>query len=223
MPFQPHIRLTFRGAFTTPAVIEEFSFGVNCAPIQGTPNAPNQAMLDSAVDAVGQYWARPALQMPTGRPIREVKVAAIGVDGKYTSDPMIAAVNLPGGASEPQYLAPPQVALVVSLNTGRRGPTGRGRWYLPCPSYRFLDDLVLSTPLAQAVANESAAFLKDLETTFQDEIVGGLLVPVVASSKGYNTVVTSVRVGRVTDTMRSRRTSLPEQYGANVDSTVTVG
>jgi hypothetical protein len=35
---------------------------------------------------------------------------------------------------------------------------------------------------------------------------------VVVSSKGYNSEVTGVRVGRVLDTMRSRRRSLPETY-----------
>jgi len=41
--------------------------------------------------------------------------------------------------------------------------------------------------------------------------VSGLQV-VVASTKGFNTPVTGVRVGRVVDTMRSRRRQLPETF-----------
>ena len=39
------------------------------------------------------------------------------------------------------------------------------------------------------------------------------VVVVIASTKGTNSPVTAVRVGRVPDTIRSRRTALPEGYG----------
>jgi len=42
---------------------------------------------------------------------------------------------------------------------------------------------------------------------------GGAPTVVVASTKGYNTPVTGVRVGRVMDTIRSRRRQLSESYG----------
>jgi hypothetical protein len=39
---------------------------------------------------------------------------------------------------------------------------------------------------------------------------------IVASSKGYNTTVTGIRVGQAFDTIRTRREDLMETYGATL-------
>jgi hypothetical protein len=107
------------------------------------------------------------------------------------------------------------VALAVSLNTPRRGPSGKGRFFLPMPAVTINPgNLEISAADAQGVADSAAQWLNDLGNEPGVDVLG--LAAVVASTKGYNTRVSSVRVGRVLDTIRTRRRSLKEAYGANV-------
>jgi hypothetical protein len=110
---------------------------------------------------------------------------------------------------------PLQVAFVVSLNTARRGPTGKGRCFLPCPGMAlFPSDGLTDAATAQAAAVSFAQLVSDLNNV--PGIDGVAPKVTIASSKGYNSDVTSVRTGRVFDTMRSRRRSQEELYGADV-------
>jgi hypothetical protein len=77
------------------------------------------------------------------------------------------------------------------------------------------DTLQLQQADHASILQSSASFLNALGNEPGIDVLG--LTPVVASTKGYNSIVTGVRVGRVLDTIRSRRASLPENYGATVD------
>jgi hypothetical protein len=144
-----------------------------------------------------------------------VKFALINELGAYASDPYIVnVVDAPGGGGNNQ-VSEPQRALAVSLLTDRRGPTGKGRFYLPMVNHS-IDGNSLLANLAEITATQAA--LVDLVNNVNN--LSGLdqalnnpdVAVVVASSKGYNTEVTKVRVGRVIDTIRSRRTSVLENY-----------
>ena len=100
---------------------------------------------------------------------------------------------------------PPQTALVATLDTPRVGPSGTGRIFLPFPGFTLGSDLRISAADAQLAANTIAEFVRDLNG------IGPGLVSVM-SSKGFGTVVNSVRVGRAADTLRSRRKSVLEGY-----------
>lgn len=206
MPFAPHLRLTARG---TLYALEDFSFGVNMTAV-GVDSA---AFLDGNVDDlaadVSAFFARPATGIRSSAVLTEVKLASIGADGKYTRDPAIRDVNVPGaGAGNGLY--PPQISLAVSLVTGQRGPRGKGRFYLPLPSVPLFDAGRMALPAVQAVRDSCKTFLDALNnspgTDLQDRRV------CVASSFGENYEVTGVRVGRALDTIRSRREKLDEAY-----------
>jgi hypothetical protein len=210
MAFAVHRRLTFRGRFgTLVSPYEEWSFRVNMT-VGISPPVDQVALLDAAQAA----WT--AQFRPLMRPwaaLTELKTAVIGPDGKYNGDPTIKAVNVLGTGQNATG-SPAQVALGVSLNTALRGPRGRGRFFLPAPVHDPNGDtgLILGSD-AQDVANRAAAFVTALNA------VSGAGDVCVASSFGMNTPVTSVRCGRVLDTIRSRRSSINEGYGANVGTT----
>jgi hypothetical protein len=195
---------------------ERFSYGLALAPPGGLQEgaflSPNAAVwADFAADAVSFHAAPAALV--SGRAVLEtVKFAAIGPDGKYTEDPVIVDVaDTPGGGGTFNATLP-QAALVMSLGTARRGRSGRGRFYLPMPSVNFLDDLRLSVAQQDAAEAALAAHILNLGNQPGVDVLN--LQVMVASTKGFLSPVTSVRVGRVVDTMRSRRRSLDEAYGA---------
>ena len=220
MPFAPHFRLTMNGCLFTPAD-ESFSVGVNLAtfPLGGGPDSgvtsagglsiDNDQFADLVQDCKN-YWTRPTTHIAGYAHLRQVKLAWIGADGKYTRDPMIAdGFDVPGGGgATPLY--PPQIALAVSLNTDRRGPTGKGRFYLPSPAIAMGLGYQISDADRDDVVNSTVTFLNDLANEPGVDVLG--LAPVVASTKGYNSLVTGVRVGRIFDTVRTRRRSLVENY-----------
>jgi hypothetical protein len=122
-------------------------------------------------------------------------------DGSYAqTDNVIAAGGLgPGG---PIY--PLQTALVVSLNTLRSGPTGKGRFFLPWTVHTLGADHRLTDTDTNTIVTACKSFLNALTA---------LGAPVsVFSSKGYSSPVTAVRVGRAPDTLRSRRSDMVEGY-----------
>jgi hypothetical protein len=157
------------------------------------------------------FWSRPASHIAHGGRLREVKVARIGTDGKYRGDPKAAAVDVPGGAGAPVLLYPPQISLAVSLATAKRGKSGRGRFYLPCPQTSMGPDGRISQNIQTAVAGSVRTWINDLNNW--PGFDGGTPKVTIASSLGQNHDVTGVRVGRVLDTVRSRREDLVETYG----------
>jgi hypothetical protein len=217
MPFQSHWRLTCSGVLGTSSSAEErFSFGVSLADDMGGGDAdrviqPNDGQFDDMVTDTTAFFGRAASQIAPHCRLTEVKLAKIGPDGRYLEDPFIAAVSQVG-AGNFNIVYPPQVALAVSLNTSRRGATGRGRFYLPCPTVGLsTDTMVGDINGANSCRDSVKTWLDALNNEPGIDVVNfGVCV---ASSKGYNTAVTSVRVGRVLDTIRSRRRSLGEGYG----------
>ena len=138
----------------------------------------------------------------------------IGADGKYVEDARVVNVtDTMGGGAETNgaAYARAQTALAVSLVTGRRGPTGKGRFYLPCPTALHDDTFLISAAAAEGVRASAVTLINDLNNLPGLDSFPSFGV-VVASSKGYNTPVTGVRVGRVVDVIRSRRSSIAEAY-----------
>lgn len=211
----PHIRMTMLGKLGR-ATAERFSFGVNLGNANGTALNPTNSGLegetyfaDTAADAQA-FFGRPATGINFEAVLETIKFAFIGTDGKYQRDPIVVDVpDTPGGIVG----APPpaQTALAVSVGSARRGPTGRGRFYLPlCGLEVSGADLSYSTAAAIAARDSAKTFLDALNN--QPGVDFANVVVVVVSTKGYTSLVNSVRVGRVPDTIRSRRTSLPELY-----------
>lgn len=206
-----HCRVVFEGVTgSVTGPLEHWSFGINF-PHDVLPADGTQLVDDGVAAALKEvYSTNIAPIMMTDRILTLVKVSRVGADGhvEKRADGSYIQGEWQGtsyGAGTTVGL-PLQTALVVSLETARAGATGRGRFFLPFPA-KAIDqwNKRLSPEDAADVAARAKAFLNGLAqvTTYG---------PVVASSKGYLTPVTGVRVGRVPDTMRSRREDLPEGY-----------
>lgn len=217
MPFAPHYRLTALGRLGN---VEKFAYSLALShtTTDALPfiNANDTVYADMAAD-IRAFHARPTSQIHPAAVLEEVKIASIGADGKYVSDPIVINVaDAPGGSTAPaEFKATtlPQSAMAVSLVTARRGPTGKGRFYIPMPVMPVFDTSFTIPDGNQTDLRASAqTLIQNLNNQPGNDSLG--IQVVVASSKGYNTPVTGVRMGRVVDTIRSRRASVLEQYGA---------
>lgn len=105
---------------------------------------------------------------------------------------------------------PPQSTVVVSTRTALdRGRGHAGRFYPPTGAAGIIGtDGRISSADANSMATSAATLLTDINAL----VAVGAGRVVVFSKVGQSVeTVTGVRVGRVVDTMRSRRTSLPEE------------
>lgn len=214
MPYAPHLRVTALGTLGNGAGVERFSYGFTMVNKSlGIPFfAPDAAVWADLAEDVRAFHARPDTHLSAMAILREVKIASIGVDGKYTAAPAIVnVVDTPGTHGFSYGYTSPQSALAVSLVTARRGPTGKGRFYLPMPI--IAPDpatLLLSLGDVEGVRTSTVQLVNDLNNLPGVDVAN--LEVGVASTKGYNTLVRGVRCGRVMDTVRSRRRQLDENY-----------
>lgn len=224
MPFAPHIRATAIGRIGNDA--ERFSYNISMAlpdsdveignmggvslVDMGTFTANGDVWADLA-DDIRTFHSAPETLVSQYAVLEEVKFARIGADGKYLEDPVIVnVVDAPGGSGS-LSVVPPQTALAISLTTDRRGATGRGRFFLPMP-HLTLDPQTMLASEAQVlgIRGQAVNLINNLENAPGIDVLN--LRVVVASSKGYNTPVSGVRVGRAIDTIRSRRRGLLESH-----------
>lgn len=116
---------------------------------------------------------------------------------------------------------PPQCAWVVSLRAGTyaNGSPLRGRFYLPAPNTSEIDADGRVTVVNRDIAlGWAVAFIQEFNDDLADRAAQVWSRGAVAGSnaKGMATTQTidEVRVGRVIDTIRSRRGNLIEDYAA---------
>jgi hypothetical protein len=208
-----HGLIRFSGIFkdgSSGGPIEQWVWGLRTA---ATAAALTEGDMVLKVSALKDLWSTQiGPHMPSYVTLTEVAIAAIGADGKQP-------VNSTGGyvGAHKQTFAvngsralssrkATQDAVCVTLTTGRAGPTGKGRIFLPCPSADLGPDLRLDVDEVTALGTGVRNMLENLR---DDPTFAGV---VVASSLGFLSPVTGIKVGRVVDTMRSRRRSLHEDY-----------
>jgi hypothetical protein len=142
-----------------------------------------------------------------------IKLAAVGTDGTYLTDPVTFEPVSKNTGDDTQVL--PQSTIVVSLNTGLNlGGGNRGRMYLP---HSRLDVDAGSPLINGAVTNMFAGGAKmfvNAVTAALNANVTATLFPAIMSQVGAGSSkgVTQVRVGDVNDTQRRRRNRLQETY-----------
>lgn len=219
MVYEPHIRMSAIGRLGAGPGVERFQYSLNLARGQngsgGVPGLqPNQTAWNDFAEDLRAFHGSAALSLHPLAVLEEVKFARIGADGKYTEDPVIVNVaDTPGGGPTDvtvTQMVLPQSALAVSLTTPRRGPSGKGRFYLPMPVIGLTTNLQVQDVQRDQIQARVAQLIGDLGNQPGFDVLD--LQVVVASTKGYNTSVTGVRVGRVLDTIRSRRRSIDEAY-----------
>lgn len=131
------------------------------------------------------------------------------VTGRYTL-PISNELVSPGLAVGPAIASHGQLALAITTNTAlARGRGHAGRFYAPVGQHTIDTATGLNSGAdATLVLTSALTLIRDINT-----IVGAGSSVVVFSKRGQSVQpVTGLRVGRVMDTMRSRRRSLPESY-----------
>lgn len=143
----------------------------------------------------------------------------IGTDGRYvdkfgTVEHVLTTPAAGGGGA--QY--PPQVAAAVTLETNAsRGLASKGRFYVPSPVGSFeTGPGLFSISAAANLAIRATTLVEDLN----EELEGWTVAVVSGTRTGAARLVNRVSVGRVLDTIRSRRTSLVEDRQAGADIAV---
>lgn len=193
---------------------ETFSWSLSLRPNFPSNPAPTVVPPD-LITALSTFHNSASSQIGAAATMTLVKLNEIGTDGRYVSstdtvqhefDPGIAGT----GASD----MPPQSALVVTLRTAqRRGLANTGRFYLPFLSAGVGADGRVLAGGALGIAANVTTLLNSIKTALGDE-----WLPAVVSDIGAGAMntITHVEVGRVVDTVRSRRSSLDEdrQVGA---------
>jgi hypothetical protein len=140
-----------------------------------------------------------------------VKFNRTGLDGKYRFNYTLRKDYLPAVAASNTNtpLLPPQVSLVATLrSSSKRGLAHAGRIYLPAPPVTLDSDGRITTASRDSVLGRVKLLLDDINS-----VDAGLYLAIASKVRdGATKRVVRVEVGRVLDTMRSRRTSLVEDY-----------
>jgi len=213
--FVPHLRATAIGRLAQS--VERFAWGLNIGRGDGSAFTKDNAGVEGTTyfaDVAADFRAfhtDPFTGINSSCVLEEVKFAFIGSNGLYTRDPIVVPVTQAGGGGGSNPM-PPQVAVAVSTTTDRRGPTGRGRFYIPMPVNSMEPpSLQMSDVTRIQIQGAAGRFLNAVGNQPGFDLTDAR--PVIVSSRGYNTPITGVRVGRTYDTIRSRRSQLVEAYG----------
>lgn len=199
-----------------------FNVTLAFAPTPGPTIPPvTQALLDGVAGVVEAWWDNPLASAPGNgltidgaAKLKSVKLNRIGVDGTYqdplTMEKVFAAPVVGGGASG----GVPQLSLVATLRgTDTRGAAAKGRMYWPV-SQACKNALDTAGKVTQATALQhahgTANLIRLLNSAYNAAGVNAVAVIASRTGAGRFQVVDNVTVGRVVDTMRSRRNKLTE-------------
>jgi hypothetical protein len=182
------------------------------------PEVIPAGLISGVGSAIQALHTATGTKIPAAVKLSFIKFARVGVDGHYVP-------QVPGGQANPQITTladiagsvstptgpPNQQSIAVTLTTGySTGVAKKGRFYLPCPIYYpSSTDGLISASEANAVQDAAALWLTTMNASDPN-----FRVAVFSRKDGAAThrLVTGVWVGRVIDTQRRRRRSLPETY-----------
>lgn len=201
----PFRRLVFSGRLFTK---ESWAFGLTLRH-DGVGDGSNPDAVGAGIIAAAEAFIVSA-NIGDACHLDTIKYNLIGVDGHYVNTTETIRYDYPTPpAGTAAAAAAPQLALCISLMTAvARGPGHAGRFYVPM-FYGALDsEGLISTSIATTMASRATALLNAVNADSEEWHVA------VESNvgEGHQNDVTHVRVGRVVDTIRSRRTSLVESY-----------
>lgn len=210
----PLLRLVLGGRLYNGA--EGWTFSLHMASGSQLLEAPTEVPA-AVVSACSTYVATNGM-LSNRVALDWIKFNRIGLDGRYTEQETVLhefGVNPVNGTATTANFAP-QTALAVTLRTAvQRGLAARGRYFLPIPGYQLGSSGTLSEGDRTFYATAATTFLDALNAAMAPLAGdGGAARVVVASEVGSGAIrpVTNVAVGGALDTIRSRRTSMPEQY-----------
>lgn len=217
--FIPHMYLQWGGSLPGS---EQWTNGIRLANTGDgeyvIPEGSIDGLLSGAIATALSAWhsGSGSVVAPSAK-LEWAKLNAIDVSGHYiegvTHEYVWGTPVAGGGAGSPT--PPNQLALAVTWTTAyARGPAHQGRLYLPTPVVNVDSTSGLFSAL-QANGVEAAAntFYAALNTAVET-VEAGMRCCIMSRKSGAATrrMITGAKVGRVLDTQRRRRRSLPESY-----------
>jgi len=214
MPYPKHNRFVVRGNFGTSG--EEWSYGLKFTSdvTAGADVLPQDWDVSAITGAVNNFHDNS--YFATSTLVTGWRGYQIGADGRLIGDNMHREdyTTFVGGGGTTKY--PPQVALVMTLAAPSRGPAHLGRCYLPGVTLAVDAStfLLSNTSGVNVVLADFKTYVEALLDAMYDSFTVGEGLVNVSPSGASGTIqeVSEYRCGRVLDTMRSRRRSLPESY-----------
>lgn len=169
-----------------------------------------QDIYDDAASVFG-YSSWP---FPNTSKLAWAKVAAIGADGAYLTDPVFYNDATPTTGYGSASRLPNQISLGVSLWSGQTlGKGNYGRMYWPGLMASVETDgrwdASMGTALGANISAMLTAWAGEVSTV---GVAAGQLSIMTQGATPQNKSVEWVRIGRVPDTQRRRRNSLVESY-----------
>jgi len=212
MTVPTHFKFTFRGVFqNTPEI---WSFGVKGQRNQETgPDAELDDIDQGAVTtALTDFFNFSGAGISGFVLATDWRAYRIGENGKMVGDPLVVDLSDEGIQGHGTNRYPPQVALAVTTVAPNRGPARFGRFYVPGPTQGLGTDLRLTVTDAQAYGEAATTFLKDISNAIDlpDDIGSAAMVHASSGGGGTRQAIDHVEVGRVLDTIRTRRNSMEE-------------
>jgi hypothetical protein len=151
--------------------------------------------------------------------VDKLSMNQIGPDGRYVDQSTSHFKILSGtdriGGDGSSTLLPLQTSVVATLRSAKdRGPASHGRMFLPVPQVAIDSDWKIRNDHLQLLLTDLQTGLGQLSGSGSAVTGAYSFFPALVSPKGTGSLerITRVGVGRVLDTMRSRRRSLPEAH-----------
>lgn len=193
---------------------ETFTYSLSLAP-EGGGGTPPSVVPQGVIDALTTFHTNVQVGCGDEAVLTAIKLNEIGPNGRYVSQSDTVMhefeTGIEGGA--PATL-PAQCALAITLRTDiKRGRAHSGRFFIPRIGGPVGSDGFVPTPQVTALVEASTLLLNSINAA-----VPGYKVAVMSDiGTGARRFVRNVEVGRVVDTIRSRRTSLDEARVAGAE------
>jgi hypothetical protein len=221
MTWPSHLLLSMGGPLYD---VDDWSMGIRLSIPTGLNQNPFHDEIGQGLDDLAEdirtWWVGNTNIQTMAAQLAFIKLNAIGPDGKYRDSTQTHAHywtgTLPATGYTPVY--PSQVSLAVTWMTdAERGRASKGRVFLPAPRLSVNTSTgILEAADVLGVANRMASLVNSINDWPGWDLVSefGSMRVCVVSGLGDGTIrpVTGVRVGRVLDTQRRRRSSLDEGY-----------
>lgn len=205
MPYPGNfLRLVMQGSIYN---VETWTCSINLFGGGTSGDAPDEVPA-SVVEACSD-WLTDS-QISNRCTLELIKLNLIGPDGRYVNQTTVqhdlpAPYPTGGFANTP----PAQTSLAITLRTAaQRGPASRGRFYTPLSAAPVDSSGYITTASRVTNLTAAVAFVDALNVALDPWRVA-IMSDVGA---GFARAVTRVEIGRVMDTIRSRRNKLTEDY-----------
>lgn len=225
--------MTYAGSFHRLVMIgslfdDSFNVTLSIVPTGGatTLGAVTDPLITGVADAVSGWWDNPltasqGIDLSAAAKLVSVKLNRIGPDGKYMDPVKEKILTTPvSGGSGVANMGPAQLSIAATLRGANpRARAGKGRMYFPvsalCVSNLGTDGRV-STVNAKKYSDAVAFLLARIGDAYFT--AGVAASPGIASRQGAGAFQSAreVTVGRVVDTVRSRRNKLAEDFVTTV-------